>query len=121
MFHVIDVHPGSKRAVPKKCIILYCRSNWSYGCLQNAAIKSANLLYLYVKKVKYIFLNNISSKFVMYNNQIFRNFFVIIHDRITKVPALINKSIIFEPTELSIHLIDLLMSPDTPARVWHLR
>ena len=40
-----------------------------------------------------------------YNNQIFRNCFVIIHYHLTKVSSQINKRIIFEPDELSITLI----------------
>ena len=35
-----------------------------------------------------------------YNNQIFRNCFVIIHYRLRKISARINKCIIFEPNEL---------------------
>ena len=38
------------------------------------------------------------------NNQIFRNFFVIIYCHLTKVSSQINKCIIFEPNELSITL-----------------
>ena len=54
------------------------------------------------RKIKNI--NNISLKFIMLtdNNQILRNCFVIIYCHLTKVSAQINKSIIFEPNELSI-------------------
>ena len=37
-----------------------------------------------------------------YNNQVFRNCFVIIHYHLTKISSRINKCIIFEPNDLSI-------------------
>ena len=51
-------------------------------------------------------INNISLKFIMLtdNNQIFRNWFVIIHRHLTKVLAQIIQCIIFERNELSITL-----------------
>ena len=56
-------------------------------------INSTILLHLYVNSVKYIFFNNISSKFriLTYNNQIFKNCFVNIHYHLTKVSSRINK------------------------------
>ena len=39
---------------------------------------------------------------ITHNNQIFRNWFAIIHYHLTKVSSRINKCIIFEPNELSI-------------------
>ena len=47
----------------------------------------------------------------MYNNQIFRNYFVIIYCNLTKASSQINKCIIFEPNELSITLSTLWCDP----------
>ena len=47
----------------------------------------------------------------MDNNQIFRNWFVIIHHHLTKVSAKIIQCIIFERNELSIRLSTLWLSP----------
>ena len=54
-------------------------------------------------------INNIFLKFMMLtdNNQIFRNWFVIIHRHLTKVSAQIIQCIIFERNELSITLSTL--------------
>ena len=54
-------------------------------------------------------VNNIYSKFIMLtdNNQIFRNWFVIIHRHLTKVSAQIIQCIIFGRNELSITLSTL--------------
>ena len=49
----------------------------------------------------------------MDNNQIFRNYFVIIYCHLTKVSSQINKCIIFEPNELSIILYQI-SSPYPP-------
>ena len=79
-------------------------------CLQNAWCKFCNPTSLKRKFGNIKILNNISSKFIIlsYNNQIFKNCFVIIHYHLTKVSARINKCIIFEPDELSIDTIYLL-------------
>ena len=92
----------------KKCIIFYYRSKQRL-CLPNAGYKFCNLTSFIHKDSKSIFKNNISSKFIMltYNNQIFRNCFVIIHYHLTKVSARINRCIIFEPNELPITLSTL--------------
>ena len=71
-------------------------------------------------------------KFIMFtdNNQIFRNWFVIIHRHLTKVSSQINKCIIFGRNELSLTLFTLwynpvhplnsaLPGPYVPARVTH--
>ena len=57
--------------------------------------------------------NNISLKFIMLtdSNQIFRNWFVIIHRHLTKVSAEIIQCIIFERNELSITLSTLWLQP----------
>ena len=44
---------------------------------------------------------------LIYNNQIFRNCFVIIHCHLTKISARINKCKTFEPNKLSITLSTL--------------
>ena len=42
------------------------------------------------------------------NNQIFRNYFVIIYCHLTKVSSQINKCVIFEPNELSITIYSMV-------------
>ena len=71
-------------------------------------INSAILLHLYGYDAKNI--NNISLKFIMLtdNNQIFRNWFVIIQRHLTKVSVQIIQCIIFEHNELSLTLSTLL-------------
>ena len=90
-------------AAPKKCMSLYYRPYYRLR-LQNGRYKFCNrtLFIRQMRKIKHLI--NLSSKFIMltYNNQIFRNCFVIIHRHLTKVSARINKCIIFEPTGLSI-------------------
>ena len=47
----------------------------------------------------------------MDNNQIFKNWFVIIHRHLTKVSAQIIQCIIFERNELSITISNLCLNP----------
>ena len=92
-------------AAPKKCIILYYRSNYRQ-CLQSARYKFCNLTSFIRPWRKIKNANKISLKFIMlqYNNQIFRNWLVIINYHLTKVSSQINKCIIFEPKKNSITL-----------------
>ena len=88
---------------PKKCIILYYRPNWRL-CLQSARYKFCNLTSFILLRRKIKNINDISSKFIMLtdNNQIFRNWFIIIHCHLTKDSAQIIHCRIFERNELSI-------------------
>ena len=92
----------------KKYTILFYRQNQRL-CLQSTRYKFCNLTSFIrpLRKIKNI--NNISLKFIMLtdNNQIFRNWFVIIHRYLTKVSAQIIQCIIFERKELSITLFTL--------------
>ena len=78
-------------------------------CWQSAWYKFCNLTSFIRLRCKIKNINNISLKFMMLtdNNQIFRNCFVIIYCRLTKVSSQINKCIIFEPNKLSITLSTL--------------
>ena len=72
-------------------------------CLQNDWYKFINYFVTWLRsQIKKV--DNIDSKFIMlmHNNQIFRNWFVIIHRHLTKVSAQIIQCIIFERNELSI-------------------
>ena len=95
--------------------VLSCINARIRGCLQSARYKFCNLTsskilkiaaysYYYAYFIKNI--NNISLKFIMLtdNNQILRNWFVIIHCHLTKISAQIIQCIIFERNELYITL-----------------
>ena len=80
VLYLIVINHRSIRGAPPKFIILYYQKNKRL-CLQNAWNKFCNLT-SYIRKFENMFvLYNILSKFIMlmYNNQIFRNCFVIIH------------------------------------------
>ena len=82
-------------------------------------INSAILLHLFGgDEIKNI---NISLKCIMFtdNNQIFRNWFVIIHRHLTKVSAQIIQCIIFKRNELTITLSTLWYNY-TVAKIHHL-
>ena len=98
MFYLIDIHYMYPYGAPKKMYYPVLSPELEAIWLQSARYKYA--------KIKNI--NNISLKFLMLtdNNQIFRNWFVIIH-HLTKVSAQIIQCIIFEPNELSITLSTL--------------
>ena len=92
-----------------KCIIRDYRPKKRL-CLQSARYKFRNLTSFKRLRRRIKNINNISLKFIMLkdNNQIFRNWFVIIHRHLTKVSAQIIQCIIFERNELSITLSTLL-------------
>ena len=108
VFYLIDIHYKVPYGAPKKCIILYYRPNWRL-CLQSVRYKFCNLTSFIRLRRKIKNSNNISLKFIMLTeyNQIFRNWFVIIHRHLTKVSAQIIQCIIFERNELSITLSTL--------------
>ena len=109
MFYHIDInyiwfHTGILKNV-LSCIIARIRGN-VYKVL---GINSAILLHLYGYDAKSKILIIFFLKFIMLtdNNQIFRNWFVIIHCHLTKVSAQIIQCIVFERNELSITLSTL--------------
>ena len=114
VFYLIDIHYMVPCVSPEKCIILYYRPNYRL-CFQSARYKFCNLTSFIrlLRKIKNI---NISLKFIMLtgNNQIFRNWFVIIHRHLTKVSGQIIRCIIFERNELSITLSTLLLNSVEP-------
>ena len=112
MFYLIDTHYMVPYGGPKKCIILHYRPNY-WLCLQSARYKLCNLTSFIRLRRKIKNINNISLKFIMLtnNNQIFRNWFVIIHRHRTKVSAQIIQCIIFERNELSITIYSKVPFP----------
>ena len=78
-------------------------------CLQSARYKFCNFTSFIRLRRKIKNINNISLKnlMLMDNNQIFRNWFVIIYYHLTKVSSQIIQCIIFERNELSITLSNL--------------
>ena len=102
---IIWFHTGSIKNV-LSYIIARIRG---YRCLQSARYKFCNLTSFIRLRRKIKNINNISLKFIMLpdNNQIFRNWFVIIHRHLTKISAEIIQCIIFERNGLSITLSTL--------------
>ena len=115
MFYLTDIHYMVPYRGPKKIIILYYRPNWRL-CLQSARYKFCNLTSFKRLRRKIKNIINISLKFMMLtdNNQIFRNWFVIIHRHLTKISAQIIQCIIFQRHELSLILSTLWSNSPTP-------
>ena len=103
LIFIIWFHTESQKNV-LSCIIARIRG-YVYKVL---GINSAILLHLqgYDAKSK-ILISSLKFKMLTDNNQIFRNWFVIIHCHLTKVSAQIIQCIIFERNELSITLSTL--------------
>ena len=104
LIFIICFHSGRR----KKCIILYYCPNLRL-CLQSARYKFCNLASFIWLRRKIKNINNILLIIIMLtdNNQIFRNWFVIIHRHLTKISAQIIQCIIFECNDLSITVYTL--------------
>ena len=92
----------SSYAAPLKTVLYFTITRMTGHVHKMFSINSAILLHLYVKRVTSKMFIIFQQKIIMltYTNQVFRNFFTIIHHHLTKVSAQTNKCIIFKPNEL---------------------